>query len=86
MISNAINNGLGWIDYSDLAHAITIPTPCYRMNGDLWHEDEVPSGGSVAYHLSLSDATINSRCFPVHARSACLAYRETLRALLSAGF
>ncbi len=64
---------------------IVVPCPCYRLNGDLWHEDDTPDGMSVAYHLSVTDATF-IRGIPTHASVAIETYRATLKALLLAGF
>lgn len=83
--TNAVNNGIGWIDYSDLAHAITVPMPCYKLNGDFWYEDDVPNGNTIAYHLSVTDATM-AKGMPFYAVAPIQTYRETLRALLLAGF
>ncbi len=68
-----------------LNELILIPVPCYRLNGDLWHEMETPCGASVSYHLSISNQTFG-RYTPEHIRIALQEYRETLFAMLLAGF
>lgn len=64
---------------------ITVPVPCYNMAGKVWHEDEVPNGTDIEYHLDQSDSVM-WHYIPTHARQAVKNYRETLRLLLFAGF
>lgn len=68
-----------------LNELLTVPVPCYRLNGDLWHETDTPSGASVWYHTSLTNDTFGLYT-PEHIRVALAQYRETLFALLLAGF
>lgn len=64
---------------------LTVSRPCYKLNGDLWHEDHTPTGACVSYHLSIPD-NVFGQYTPHHILEALQNYRDTLRALLQAGF
>lgn len=56
----------------------------YRLDGYLDASPVCPSGGAVWYLLSTPG--LRETCHPAHARAACRAWRETITALLLAGF
>ena len=68
-----------------LENAMTVECPCYTMNGMCWLETHTPTGVDVWYLLMFRDYLV-ARSTPAHAVDAVQNYRDTLRALLLAGF
>lgn len=60
----------------------------YKLRGDIWTFDHVPSAADVSYHVQMFNFFERGGYsgFPEHARAAAMDYCRTLRALLLSGF
>lgn len=67
---------------------MSILTPCYRLNGDLWFEMRPITRATVSYNIECHPDFIRDGRwgFPPHAHAACMEFHNTIHALLSAGF
>jgi len=63
----------------------TVATPVYKTDGTLWHVHETPSGACIQFHCDMTTFS-PIRWYPQHINDAISNYRDTLRALLLAGF
>jgi hypothetical protein len=66
---------------------LTIAMPCTVAGEPVWFEDNTPSRIAIEYHVSTRRMKFLRFAGVSHAyREACERYRETIFALLSAGF